>query len=115
MKKETLEKIIKLQLEGEVVNSNLDSLTNKIMKTIEAFLDDNAEMKYPNILNVQSQRVKTHGDICSCNPINGGSGICGCTIANQPIEVSDRDFFTISTSTGPIITKEGKIYQQINS
>jgi len=28
----------------------------------------------------------TVGDMCSCNPKNGGSGICGCTIANNPLQ-----------------------------
>lgn len=28
----------------------------------------------------------TVSDICSCNPANGGSGICGCSIANELIK-----------------------------
>lgn len=26
-----------------------------------------------------------YADICGCNPKNGGSGICGCTIANMQV------------------------------
>ena len=26
-----------------------------------------------------------YGSICSCNPTNGGSGICGCTIGNTMV------------------------------
>lgn len=29
--------------------------------------------------------------ICSCNPDNGGSGMCGCTMANKLVEVSDSN------------------------
>lgn len=24
--------------------------------------------------------------ICSCNPVNGGSGVCGCTMANELVD-----------------------------
>ena len=26
-----------------------------------------------------------YSEICSCNPKNGGSGVCGCTMANQMV------------------------------
>jgi hypothetical protein len=26
-----------------------------------------------------------YSEICSCNPKNGGSGICGCTMGNQMV------------------------------
>lgn len=27
-----------------------------------------------------------YGDICSCNPKNGGSGICGCVMGNRMVQ-----------------------------
>jgi len=27
-----------------------------------------------------------YGQICPCNPANGGSGICGCTMGNQMVD-----------------------------
>ena len=27
-----------------------------------------------------------YGDICSCNPKNGGSGICGCVMGNKMVK-----------------------------
>lgn len=27
-----------------------------------------------------------YGQICSCNPINGGSGMCGCIMGNQMVK-----------------------------
>jgi len=33
-----------------------------------------------------NQTYTTFGDLCSCNPKNGGSGICGCVMANQEIK-----------------------------
>ena len=37
--------------------------------------------------STQFDRLKTYGDICSCNPLNGGSGICGCIMANREVKV----------------------------
>jgi len=31
---------------------------------------------------IQPYQVKSYSDICKCNPKNGGSGICGCTLGN---------------------------------
>ena len=36
--------------------------------------------------------------ICSCNPVNGGSGICGCTIANTMVDNHN----ILKTTTGKI-------------
>jgi len=36
---------------------------------------------YPN------QTYTTFGELCSCNPKNGGSGLCGCTMANQEVKL----------------------------
>ena len=27
-----------------------------------------------------------YSEICSCNPKNGGSGVCGCTMGNQMVK-----------------------------
>lgn len=32
-----------------------------------------------------SDRVPYH-TLCSCNPANGGSGLCGCTMANKLVD-----------------------------
>lgn len=36
--------------------------------------------------NISTDNITTYGDICSCNPKNGGSGICGCAIGNKVIK-----------------------------
>ena len=37
-----------------------------------------AEINYPDQV--------PYSELCSCNPKNGGSGICGCTMANQLVD-----------------------------
>jgi hypothetical protein len=31
-----------------------------------------------------------YGEICSCNPKNGGSGICGCVMANRMVQNPEK-------------------------
>lgn len=39
-----------------------------------------------------------YGQICSCNPINGGSGMCGCIMANQMVK-NPKKFGSSLTTT----------------
>jgi len=41
-----------------------------------------------------------YGTICSCNPLNGGSGICGCVMGNKLVKNPKKygDTFTINKS-----------------
>lgn len=48
---------------------------------------------------VVEERQKTYGDVCSCNPANGGNGVFGCVIANNPIRSHNYEYFTNLTST----------------
>jgi len=42
------------------------------------------DFELANLLFSGRPRETTVGDLCPCNPSRGGSGICGCTIANNP-------------------------------
>ena len=33
-----------------------------------------------------ANRKVTFGDLCACNPANGGSGICGCIMGNDIVQ-----------------------------
>ena len=37
-----------------------------------------------------------YGQICSCNPSNGGSGICGCVMANTMVQ-NPKKYTTFTT------------------
>lgn len=36
-------------------------------------------------INDELDRRAQHAQRCACNPANGGSGLCGCTLANPVI------------------------------
>lgn len=55
-------------------------------------------LKYPqqqNIIPATNETVPFY-EICSCNPKNGGSGICGCTVANNQVY---REIYITKTTT----------------
>lgn len=56
---------------------------------------------YPFIFKETLEKQPFHVT-CSCNPDNGGSGICGCTMANMMVP---KQTVTYQTYT-PIISKE---------
>jgi hypothetical protein len=39
-----------------------------------------------------------YNTICPCNPANGGSGVCGCTMANQMVKKGGRIITSTSTA-----------------
>lgn len=39
-----------------------------------------------------------YGEICSCNPKNGGSGICGCIMGNQLVPNTKKGIHSQKTS-----------------
>ncbi len=60
-----------------------------IAMLIEA--NNNLSSRQPTIVYPQydfytTSDITTVGDMCPCNPKNGGSGICNCTIANTPLQ-----------------------------
>lgn len=57
--------------------------------------------QYPqsiNIAPIETEKVP-YWTICSCNPANGGSGICGCVIANEMVDKNSNTNSNINTST----------------
>lgn len=42
-----------------------------------------------------------YSEVCSCNPKNGGSGICGCTMANRMVRNPKRNSILKSSPSFP--------------
>lgn len=40
-----------------------------------------------------------YNTLCSCNPANGGDGICGCTMGNKMVDVSHDGTLKWTTDT----------------
>ncbi len=53
-------------------------------RLLEMSLSRNSVLNYG--YEYEYQTNLTVGDTCSCNPKNGGNGICHCTMANTPLQ-----------------------------
>lgn len=80
--------ILALETERKSFKKQLDAL--------ERIRDDNSiphdentqswEKNYPGGFSISSEPDEVpYASICSCNPANGGSGICGCIMGNQMV------------------------------
>lgn len=116
MKVETLKTLIKDVINNDplrvVMSNETIELEKKIMKILELYEEDNKVTQRndvpiftPNIggtytqLFVATPDKVPYSQICSCNPENGGSGICGCTMANQLVDNPKKYPFTTNLKT----------------
>lgn len=62
------------------------------------------DQKHPSIKYVDpiNYPIQTYSDICSCNPKNGGSGICGCSIGGQILYPNNTEYVTTTLGNTPL-------------
>ena len=99
MKIETLRTLIKDVINNDnlmaVMPGDTIALQKKIMKVIDLYEDDNSEPTPNPFIPTPGFRVQEipcdipdevpYGEICGCNPKNGGSGMCGCVMGNKMV------------------------------
>ena len=97
-------KTLRTLIEDTIKNDNLmvvmpgdtAALHKKIMKVVDLYEEDNSHPVAPSIPFIPTPgfRVETafgvpdevpYGEVCGCNPKNGGSGICGCVMGNKMV------------------------------
>lgn len=107
---ETLKKLIEVEFDR---STNISHFKTNVMRLIDLYEEDKGNKSIADISIPEWDRpnlwppsiypngtTQTMADICSCNPKNGGSGICGCTIGNKLVE---HPFLrTYSTSTANV-------------
>jgi hypothetical protein len=56
----------------------------------------------PDYPRVENKELVPYSTICSCNPANGGSGICGCIIGNKLVPRDGKsNIYTTTTENIP--------------
>lgn len=95
MKIETLKKLIEDEYHK---TSDMEQFKEAVMEFIDLYASDNTSVQ-PFSFDDEFEEVYYH-QICSCNPINGGSGNCNCTTPNLKIRKQrNRNNFTNINST----------------
>jgi len=55
--------------------------------------------------SISDTNMVPYGELCSCNPKNGGSGICGCTLGNTLVPKCSWGTMTTTNTTNETNTK----------
>jgi hypothetical protein len=76
----------------EAMNASVKSNKKAVQYYDTIIYNDNLRIQMDE-LRFQSSSINTPStnevpfyETCSCNPKNGGSGVCGCTMANQMVK-----------------------------
>ena len=103
MKTSTLKKLV---IEASERAETKRDLLEEVIRLIGLFEQDGAgghQVFAPYVQPSESAKVP-YSEICGCNPKNGGSGVCGCVMANKLVDpsVSGQAGIKLSnwTSTG---------------
>lgn len=90
MTKETLKKLIEIEFER---CETISQFKKEVFRLIDLYAEDMHPQVDPLRINIQPFHFPSsepdevpYGEICSCNPKNGGSGICGCVMGNQMVK-----------------------------
>jgi hypothetical protein len=71
----------------EAMNASVKSNKKAVEYYDTIIYNDNlrTQMLQSPSFNIPPTNEVPYSEICSCNPKNGGSGICGCTMGNQMV------------------------------
>lgn len=79
----------------EAMNASAKSNKKAVQYYDTIIYNDNLRIEMDNLrtqmlqtpsFNIPPTNEVPYSEICSCNPKNGGSGICGCTMGNQMVQ-----------------------------
>lgn len=82
MNTETLIRLIENEFER---SNDISEIKENIIRLIDLYEKDVPLYDPLNFLKNQPEEVP-YFSICGCNPINGGSGVCGCTLGNTMVK-----------------------------
>jgi len=71
----------------EAMNASVKSNKKAVEYYDTIIYNDNlrTQMLQSPSFNIPPTNSVPYSEICSCNPKNGGSGVCGCTMGNQMV------------------------------
>lgn len=107
MTKKTLKDLIEIEFDR---CSTISEFKSEVFRLIDLYESDKEQVYTTQpILDSIPEEIPYH-EICSCNPKNGGSGMCGCTMGNMMVKNPKKygSGVTIGTTTDKInITSTG--------
>lgn len=94
MKKETLKELIELEF-GRC--ETISQFKLEVFRLIDLYEQDKPFIPTPGfrIETFEPDEVP-YGSICPCNPVNGGSGVCGCIMGNKMVPNPKKYSYPVS-------------------
>lgn len=84
MTTQTLKELIEVEYER---SETLGDFKDQVFRLIDLYESDKQFIPSPNfVIDYGIPDEVPYGEICSCNPKNGGNGICGCVMGNQMVK-----------------------------
>lgn len=116
MKKETFKELIEIESKR---HKTISEFKNAVLTLIDIYESDRSstEVVYTPHYVDPSQPFRNIGvtyvpdevpysETCACNPNNGGSGLCGCTMSNKMVPNPKKTWTTTYTLEGTAFTKD---------
>jgi len=89
---------MKTQVLKSLIDFELDQMREKLHKLIDMHTEAQSDSTPAPVFHTNGK--VPYYTICSCNPENGGSGICGCTVGNTMVDPTwPRTYTSTSTTT----------------
>lgn len=99
MTSETLKQLIEIEFDR---CETISQFKSEVFRLIDLYEQDKPFIPTPGFTITEPDEVP-YGELCSCNPKNGGSGICGCIMGNKmvpnPKKYGQPRFSNITTTT----------------
>jgi len=78
-----------------------DEFKKELDRLLDLYEKDNENLKvFPyQVIPTDEPDMVPYGELCSCNPKNGGDGICGCIMGNQMVPNPKKYPGSINTQT----------------
>lgn len=99
MKLETLKILIVNVIDRNHISPDVKEEIMELINLYQSEIDVPSYNQTPPTFIQETDEVPYY-EICGCNPKNGGSGICGCTMANKMVKKGGKTNFTTTTTTG---------------
>ena len=98
---ETLKQLIEVEYERVETISQFKHEVFRLIDLYESDKQPTSILGYPgSTLTIPSIPDEVlYADLCPCNPKNGGSGICGCTIGNTMVKNPNKYTTTTNLTT----------------
>ena len=99
MTTKTLKELIEIEFER---CETISQFKSEVFRLIDVYERDTSPKSLADFQKPQWQGepdMVPYGSICSCNPANGGSGICGCIMGNTMVKNPKKGHITTTTTT----------------